>query len=286
MSLPPGSTLGFIGAGAMATAIAKGVAASGLMPFAALTLADPASPRSYAQQELASKGAKLTSDNGEVFARCSIVILATKPDQVCPALTQERETISRRASQSPLFISIAAGLSLATIEAALPAGARVVRVMPNTPALVGCSASAFALGSHASPADASLVSALFGSLGRVVRVSEKDLNAVTGLSGSGPAYVFLFVEALADGGVRAGLTRAVAQELAIQTVLGSAQLLQQTGKHPGQLKDQVASPGGTTIAGIHALERGAFRSTVMDAVVAASSRAAEMGAPAAIKSKL
>lgn len=268
----------------MATAIAKGVGASRLLPWSALTLSDPASPRSAAQQELAAKGATLTSSNADVIARSSIVILATKPDQICPALTQEREAIAKR-TQSPLFISIAAGVSLAAIEAVLPADSRVVRVMPNTPALVGCSASAFALGSGASAEDAAVVSALFGAIGRVVRVSEKDLNGVTGLSGSGPAYVFLFVEALADGGVRAGLTRAVAQELAIQTVLGSAQLLQQTGKHPGQLKDQVASPGGTTIAGIHALEQGAFRSTVMDAVLAASNRAAEMGAPA-IKSKL
>jgi pyrroline-5-carboxylate reductase len=160
--------------------------------------------------------------------------------------------------------------------------------MPNTPALVSVGASAVALGQRTVPEDSALITKMFSSVGIVVNCTEKDLNAVTGLSGSGPAFVFMFIESLADGGVRAGLPRAVSLKLATQTVLGAATLVKQSGLHPGALKDQVASPGGTTIAGVHALENGGFRSASMTAVYAAANRAAELGAPSSDmkKSKL
>lgn len=185
-------------------------------------------------RELSALGMHVSTDNAEVAQACRILFLCTKPDIVVPAV--------RQLSLQPgtLLISIAAGLSLAAIEAAAPPDTKAVRVMPNTPALVGQSASAFALGARCTEADGQLVHQLLSSFGLALRVAEKDLNGVTGLSGSGPAYVFLFIEALADGGVRAGLTRQVAMQLAIQTVRGSAQLVEETGKHPGQLKDQVA----------------------------------------------
>lgn len=158
-------------------------------------------------------------------------------------------------SQTPLIISIAAGVTLATLESALP-GHRVIRVMPNTPCLVGEAASAFSLGKHATDADRTLVKTLLDAVGLSMEVPETLLDAVTGLSGSGPAYVFQFIEALSDGGVMAGLPRNVAMQLAAQTVKGAAEMVLRTGKHPGELKDGVTSPGGTTIAGVEALEKG------------------------------
>ena len=173
-------------------------------------------------------------------------------------------------------MSIVAGATLETLAQAL-GHQRVVRIMPNTPCQVGASASAFSCGEAATRADADTVSRLFSSVGKVFELRESLLDAVTGLSGSGPAFVCLVIEALADGGVRAGLPRDVAQTLAAQTVLGTARMVLETGRHPGQLKDDVASPGGTTIAGLHALERAGVRGGLMDAVLAAAERARELG---------
>jgi pyrroline-5-carboxylate reductase len=176
-----------------------------------------------------------------------------------------------------LVVSVAAGVSTATIESALRAGTRVMRAMPNTAAQVGRSATGLAAGPHASPADAAAARELFEAVGRVVEVDEVHLDAVTGLSGSGPAYIFLIIEALSDAGVKVGLARTQAQDLAAQTVLGSAKLLIETGEHPGRLKDQVTSPGGTAIAGLHTLEAGGLRTTLMNAVEAATTRSRELG---------
>eukprot|EP00956_Cyclotella_meneghiniana_P045425 scaffold368165_cov83-Cyclotella_meneghiniana.AAC.6 len=175
-----------------------------------------------------------------------------------------------------VIISIAAGITLETLEKALP-GRRVVRVMPNTPCLVGEAACGFALGTLATDEDRTLVKTLLDAVGLSMEVSETLLNAVTGLSGSGPAYVFQFIEALSDGGVRAGLPRNVATMLAAQTVKGAAEMVLSTGKHPGQLKDAVTSPGGTTIAGVEALEKGGFRATTISAVTAATKRSMQLG---------
>ncbi len=175
-----------------------------------------------------------------------------------------------------MVVSIAAGVTLNTLKEAAGADARVIRVMPNTPCLVGETAAAMCLGGSADDNDAELVRKLFSSVGTIYRVDEKLLSAVTGLSGSGPAYVFVMIEALADGGVKAGLPRDIAQQLAAQTVLGSAKMVLETGKHPGVLKDMVTSPAGTTIAGVHELEKAGVRAAFINAVNAATLRADEL----------
>ena len=174
-------------------------------------------------------------------------------------------------------MSIAAGVSLAKLEAAAPAGTRFVRVMPNTPALVGASASAYAVGTHATRADATLVHRLLAAVGLALEVKEKLLDAVTGVSGSGPAYAFLMIEALADGGVAAGLPRDIAQKLAAQTLMGAAKMVLETGQHPGALKDAVCSPGGTTIEAMHELEKGGVRAALITAVRVAADKAKKLG---------
>ena len=175
------------------------------------------------------------------------------------------------------MISIAAGVPLSVIEAHLPAGTRIVRAMPNTPALVGAGATALAPGEHADEADLKVARRIFDSIGMTVILDEGQLDAVTGLSGSGPAYVFLIIEALSDAGVKMGLSRYNALALAAQTVLGSAKLLLDTGEHPGRLKDMVTSPGGTAIAGLHTLEAGGLRTTLINAVEVATQRSRELG---------
>jgi len=199
-----------------------------------------------------------------------VLFLATKPQQIRAALAE-----LRGAADGKLVISIAAGIKLATLAAALDK-ARLVRVMPNTPCLVGQSASAYALGPRATPADGQLVAELLGAVGIAFAVEEKLLDAVTGLSGSGPAFVYVMIEALSDGGVRMGLPRDVATALAAQTLRGAAQMVLETGEHPSVLKDRVASPGGTTIAGLQALESGGLRGTLMAAVEAATRRSIEL----------
>lgn len=203
----------------------------------------------------------------------NVILLAVKPDQVNDVLAEARPHFTDK----HLLVSIAAGVTLARMESVLPPGARVVRVMPNTPALVGASASAFALGKSAIAEDGQLAQKLFSSVGVAYQVKESLLDAVTGLSGSGPAYVFLMIEALSDGGVAAGLPRDIATKLAAQTLLGSAKLLLETGQHPGALKDMVTSPGGTTIEGIHELEKGGLRAALMNAVRAAADKSRKLG---------
>ena len=216
----------------------------------------------------AAHGIHTTASTAEGVAGAAIVVLAVKPQVVQAVLPEVTKGIGRDA----LVVSILAGVSCATLEAGRPAGTRVVRSMPNTPSLVRRGATALAAGTHAKRADLDAATTLFDAVGLTVEVPERSLDAVTGLSGSGPAYVFLFLEALADGGVKEGLPRDVALRLAAQTVLGAATMLLETGSHPGVLKDQVTSPGGTTIAGVEALESRAFRGAVMAAVSAASAR--------------
>jgi len=259
--------LGFIGAGSMGGAIIRGLVAAGL-PRENLVYYDPDPTR---QEEMGALGVKAAQDYGEVMA-AAVVILAVKP-QVMPAVLRELQPLAR---PSHLVISVAAGLTLATLEAAFPES-RVIRAMPNAPATVGAGMTAFCLGRRATPEDEALALKLFDAVGIAVAVDEKHMDAVTGLSGSGPAFVAVFIEALADGGVKVGLPRALALTLAAQTVLGAGRLCLEEGLSPGALKDQVASPGGTTIEGLHVLEQTGFRGAVISAVEAATWRARELG---------
>ena len=263
--------IGFLGAGKMATALARGFINAGLVKANQLVAADPY--EAARKHFTAETGAKTVGGNVDAAKAATVLILATKPDQIATAVAE----ISGVFTKNHLVISIAAGVTLAKLEALLPAGARVIRVMPNTPALVGAGASGFALGKNATAEDGELTKKLLSAVGIAMQVKENLLDAVTGLSGSGPAYVYQFIEALSDGGVAAGLPREVATRLAAQTVLGGAKMVLDTGMHPGALKDQVTSPGGTTIEGIHELEKGKMRATVMSAVRAATEKAKKMG---------
>lgn len=255
----------------MAAALAGGFVRAKLVPPAQLIASDLAEAARAAFA--AATGGRTTAWNPEVVKSASVVILAVKPDQVAAVLGEIREHFTAR----HLLISIAAGVPLAKLEAGLGEGARVVRVMPNTPALVGASASAFATGKAALPEDAELAQKLLGAVGLACQVKEPLLDAVTGLSGSGPAYGYQFIEALSDGGVAMGLPRDIATRLAAQTLLGAARMVLETGLHPAVLKDQVTSPGGTTIEALHALEKGGLRGTVMDAVRASAEKARKLG---------
>ncbi|HEY4415433.1 MAG TPA: pyrroline-5-carboxylate reductase [Verrucomicrobiae bacterium] len=263
--------IGFLGAGKMATALARGFLNAKLVKANQIFAADPyEAARKYFAAET---GAKTVATNREVTQAANVLILATKPDQVAAVLAE----ISGAFTKNHLLISIAAGVTMAKLESGLPAGARIIRVMPNTPALVGAGASAFAVGKSATSADGELAKKLVSAVGRAFAVKESLLDAVTGLSGSGPAYVYQFIEALSDGGVAAGLPRDIATQLAAQTVLGSAKMVLETGQHPGVLKDQVTSPGGTTIEGLHELEKGKLRGTVISAVRAATEKSKKLG---------
>jgi pyrroline-5-carboxylate reductase len=263
--------IGFLGAGKMATALAQGWINAGLATAKDICASDPIpAARDHFTK---TTGAAAFSDNRRVPAQSNVVVLAVKPQNMAELLGEIRSGVEAR----HLLISIAAGITIQQIADAVGADKRIVRVMPNTPCLVGASASAFAVSTQASAADVQLTERLLQSVGRAVQVPEKLLDAVTGLSGSGPAFVAVMIEALADGGVRMGLPRDLATLLAAQTLLGSAKMLLETGLHPGQLKDMVASPAGTTIAGLHALERGGLRAALMDAVEAATKRSIELG---------
>lgn len=265
-----GITIGFLGAGRMATALAQGFVRAGLAG-ASQVIASDLDGGARAQFAAATGGAT-TASNRDVLVADTVVV-AVKPGQVAEVLAEVRPAVEER----HLFVSIAAGITLGRLDAALPAGTRVVRVMPNTPALVGCSATAFALGTGCRPEDGARVQQLFSAVGVALAVKEPLLDAVTGLSGSGPAYGYLMIEALSDGAVAAGLPRDVATRLAAQTLLGAARMVLETGMHPGALKDQVTSPGGTTIEGIHELERAGVRAGLMNAVRTAAEKSRRLG---------
>ncbi len=269
-ALLQGKKIAFIGGGNMAEAIIRGLLAAGI-GGERIAVAEPVASRRSLLEDRYRVGT--SGDNSAVAAGADVLVLAIKP-QVAPAvLAQLKETVG----SGTLVVSIMAGVSCAAIEAPLGPGARIVRVMPNTPALVMAGASALCSGSRATAEDLALGEALFAQVGTVCRVEEKLMDAVTGLSGSGPAYVLAFIESLADGGVKNGLPRDTALKLAAQTLLGTARLYLETGEHPASLRDKVTSPGGTTIAGLHALETGCFRGTVVSAVDAAVARSKELG---------
>ncbi|MGH7768087.1 MAG: pyrroline-5-carboxylate reductase [Candidatus Binatia bacterium] len=262
--------IGVIGAGKIGSAIMRGVIGAGLVQKKQVMASDVS--KALRQSVAAELGIEVTPDNDKVCQFADIVILAVKP-QIIDAVVKE---IAGKLGKK-LLVSVAAGVPLSRIENNLAKGARVVRVMPNITCVVGAGASCYAGGENATAEDLERVGAILNSFGIGLPLEEKYLDAVTGLSGSGPAYVFLFIESLADGGVQVGLSRDVALKLALQTVYGSARMALESGKHLGELRDEVTSPGGTTIAGLYALEKGGMRGTVMEAVLQATRRSQELG---------
>ncbi|MBW3596789.1 MAG: pyrroline-5-carboxylate reductase [Planctomycetes bacterium] len=265
------TTIAFIGAGQMARALAQGFVRAGLVEEEAVSAADPSSAARETFAEVLPK-AWLTESNADAVRGADVIVLAVKPQHAAAAAAEMRPALE----ESKLVVSIVAGVTIATLAEQLGTS-RVVRVMPNTPALVGACAAGFALGKGATADDALLVERLLSAVGVAFPVDERLLDAVTGLSGSGPAYAFVMIEALADGGVRMGLPRDVALSLAAQTLLGAATMVLETGEHPAILKDRVASPGGTTIAGLQTLEDRGLRGALSAAVEAAARRSAELG---------
>ncbi len=266
-----GKKVGFVGAGNMGEALIKGLLEANLVPAEAIHATDVRLER---LKELDRQyGIQVASDNAELVRHVDVVILAVKPQIMEPVLREIAAAVTRR----KLLISIAAGVSTAKIRAALHKDARLIRVMPNTPALVLEGVTAIARAEGLEPGDLDVAGEIFAAVGRVVVLDEELMDAVTGLSGSGPAYVAVVIESLADGGVKMGLDRITAMTLATQTVLGAAKLLLETGLHPGALKDMVSSPGGTSIAGIAALEEGGIRTTFIKAVERATQRSRELG---------
>lgn len=264
--------IGLIGCGKMGTALIEGAVRAGVCLPDDIIGCDPIAATREAFTR--ATGATASAEVAGVASGSEIILLCTKPHDALDAL---RAAADAAAGAPRLVISIAAGLTLAALEQASPETFRIIRTMPNTPALVGKGAAAFCLGGRATAADAESARTLLAGVGIALLVPERLMDAVTGLSGSGPAYAYLFIEALADGGVRNGLARADALKLAAQTVLGAAAMVLETGEHPAVLKDMVTSPGGTTIAALAELEARGFRSAAIEAVTAATRRATELG---------
>ncbi len=263
-------SIAFLGGGNMASALIRGLLRAGTKA----SLVTATVRRAERKGELEKlHGIDVSFDNLAAARAAEIIVLSVKPQAMEKLVAQIAPAIDNR----KLVISIAAGVPIAALERHLGAGARIVRAMPNTPCLVGKGATGLSGGEHATAEDLAIATTIFESVGYVTVLDENLIDAVTGLSGSGPAYIFLIIEALSDAGVKVGLSRHVALKLAAQTVLGSAALLLETGEHPGHLKDQVTSPGGTAIAGLHTLEAGGLRTTLIDAVEAATRRARQLG---------
>jgi pyrroline-5-carboxylate reductase len=263
--------LGIVGAGNMASALVRGLLGSGSLRPEQIRVSDVS--EAALQVLSASYAVETALDNRAVSGWADVVLIAVKPDVVRLILPDLKAAYR----EEQLFLSIAAGIPIRTISDSLGPAARIIRAMPNTPALVLAAATALARGANASDSDVALACDIFRAVGSPVVLEESQLDAVTGLSGSGPAYVMLIIEALADGGVKMGLKRETALFLAIQTLYGSAKLLLDTGEHPAVLKDRVASPGGTTIAGLCALEAGGLRHALIEAIEAATRRSSELG---------
>lgn len=263
--------IGFVGGSKMTEALCKGIIKAGLSNSNNMIISDVLAERCRLLNE--EIGAQTTQNNHDITTFADIIILAVKPQIIGEVLKDIKNDITPR----HLIISIAAGIPLHFIESKLQENVRVIRVMPNTPCLISSSATAFALGNHATEGDGELAYNIFNAVGKVFRLEEKYLDAVTGLSGSGPAYVYMFIEALSDGGVKMGLPREIATALAAQTVLGAAKMVLETGQHPAQLKDAVTSPGGTTIEGISKLEDGGLRAAIINAVESATLKSKKLG---------
>lgn len=264
-------TIGFIGAGNMAEALMKSLIQGDLFKPSEIFASDVNTQRGRYLEE--KYKIKYLRDNKDLVSKADFVIYAVKPFFLEQVLTE----VSPVVKEGQVHVSVAAGVSLEVIEKSLPAGTPAVRVMPNTPCLIGAGASAYSAGKSVGPEQELAVKEILDSAGVSVKVPEHLINAVTGLSGSGPAYVFLIIEAMADAGVKAGLPRDTALLLAAQTLMGSARMVLETGEHPAKLKDAVTTPGGTTITGLHVLEQGKLRGVLIDAVTAAVERAGEMG---------
>ena len=265
------TSLGCIGGGQMAEALIRGILSANLQAPEHIYVVEPNPERLSSLQR--SYNIQAATDPAELCARCQVLLAAVKPQVARQAVS----AYAPHLGTGHLLISIIAGISLADLGKYAGYKVRLIRAMPNTPALVLAAATAFSPGAHTTEQDRRIAQAIFASVGSCVEVAESQLDAVTGLSGSGPGYVMTFIEALIDGGVLAGLPRPTAEQLVLQTVYGSAKLALETGDHPAVLKGRVTSPGGTTIAGIRALEEGAFRGVVMAAVQAATDRSKELG---------
>ena len=263
--------VGFIGAGNMGEALMKGILEAKLLSSQNVYASDIRETRLKQLQK--AYGIKTLKDNKNLVSQANIILLAVKPQNMEEVLSEIAPAIEKK----HLIISIAAGITTSYISRHLKDKIPVIRIMPNTPALIQEGASALAMGKHVKESDLKTAQRLFESVGKTVVVDESLMDAVTGLSGSGPAYVFLFIEALADAGVKMGLPRSIALLLSTQTCLGAAKMVSETGEHPAKLKDMVTSPGGTTISGLHSLEAGGLRTTIMDAVEAATRRSKELG---------
>ncbi len=266
MSLP--KSVGTVGGGNMAEAILRGLLRAGMKPHQLIASDPDAGRREHLAQALK---VRVTESNAEVATSSELVVLAVKPAHVAAAAAD----LPR--DGGPLYVSIVAGLRISTLRRLLGSRPRIVRVMPNTPALIGSGISALASDADVATEDCERATAVLEAVGRVVRVPESLMDAVTGLSGSGPAYVYLFIEALTEAGVHEGLSAEVARELAVETVLGAARLVRESGEHPALLRERVTSPGGTTVAGLSALEQGGLRAAVLEAVRAATARSRELG---------
>jgi pyrroline-5-carboxylate reductase len=264
--------IGLIGAGRMATALARGFVAAKLLSATDILASDP-SAESRRAFEREVPGAEIASENGPQFSNCDVVFLAVKPQQMKTALDEVRGSIRADA----IVVSIAAGVTIARLAAGLAPGQRIVRVMPNTPCLIGRGASGYSLGPTATADDGKLVAQLLSAVGVAFEVPEAQLDAVTGLSGSGPAFVYTMIELLAQGGKEAGLPADLADQLAAHTAVGAAEMILATGETPAVLRDRVTSPGGTTLAGLKALEENNFARAVVAAVRAATERSIELG---------
>jgi pyrroline-5-carboxylate reductase len=263
--------IGFIGAGRMATALAQGLIKASFTTADSIQAYDIYESARQSFQE--NTGGKSSDSLESTISESDILVLSVKPQQMVEVLNE----ITTLITENHLVISIAAGVPIKTYLSNLGNSCRLIRVMPNTPALVGEGASAFSLGGRATPEDSQLVLELLSTVGYATEVPEKLLDAVTGLSGSGPAYVYQIIEALSDGGVQVGLPRDIATKLAAQTLLGAAKMVLETNEHPGVLKDAVTSPGGTTITGLQTLESHGLRSALMMAVKNATSKSIELG---------